>query len=182
MRGVPNVDPACPYVVEREKNFLKEHSGLTTLREKTSFWREMMRKHAKECSRCRVYAAEAGVDFRKGMPSVAEIEEHTKEHPFIDDRGHLMGAIWMVIDEEGNFGPYPQHCRLRMARPDEEIIVNEETPAGAMKPTRVKVPGKILLANGWSFWQLLEKCHWAERSVYVPCTARGVPLRWKEDR
>lgn len=99
----------------------------------------------------------------RGMPTTEAVAAHEAAHPA--PRG---GAAWLCYHTDSPFGAYPAIVTLRVGKPGETIM--GETFA------RVDVSGAVLLANGFSFWQLLAPCKWAAWSVYVPCTAQGIPL------
>lgn len=112
--------------------------------------------------------------LRSGIPSFAEVATHEEQRAYVDDRGRECGAYWLCVDPKGTFGPAPQLLRLRAAKDGEILLVtnNDREPATI---TDTDVTGKVLLSNGWAFWQILERCVWAERSLWAPCTALGIP-------
>lgn len=107
--------------------------------------------------------------WKRGIPTVEEVQKHVKEHPVLDEHGfHLGGGLWIAIDDQGSFGPSPSFLRLRVSKPGDWQLVDmirKEIPANT-----------VLFQNGCTFWQTLSETKWAERSRYLRCTREGIPL------
>lgn len=106
--------------------------------------------------------------FRRGMPTPDQVREHAEKHPCIDSRERHHGGNWIVIDDQSSFGCMPQFARLKIG--DDADC----DPTHGLNPK--DFVGRVLIENGISFWQPLHLCRWAERSLYLPVSPRGLPL------
>lgn len=110
-----------------------------------------------------------------GLPPVDQVEAHEKEHPAATRRGPggHPGGTWLCFHMGGRIGDYAGMTVLHVAQPGERISARadrrHEIEQTATEPT-------VVLANGVSFWQALEDCHWTATSRFLPCTSEGLPV------
>lgn len=91
------------------------------------------------------------------MPTPEEVERHAREHPYYDGYGGSHGGLWITRD--------PEHPVAR----NYPSIVRLKTEGGV-----------VMIENGFSFWQPLRQCRWAQRATYTPVTADAMPLDYEK--
>lgn len=106
--------------------------------------------------------------FTRGAPTPSQVQDHVMRHPFIDDRGKTQGGLWIVLDEQGTFGPHPHFIRLKLGT-EKDVTPHQKDKADI-------IIGQVVLQNGHTFWQPLSETKWGARSLYLPVTSRGLPL------
>lgn len=106
--------------------------------------------------------------WKRGLPTPEEVQAHLEKHPVLDEHGYNFGGgLWLVIDDQGNFGPMPSLVRLRVSKPGDYVI---ENMVQSVTPSNT-----VVLQNGYTFWQPLNATKWGERSRYLPVTREGLP-------
>lgn len=119
--------------------------------------------------RARADAAAERQVFRLGMPTIEAVREHAEKHPVMISHPagkRSYGGQWIVIDKQSSFDA-PQFVRLKICT---------ELDIGPPSEDQGEFVGRVLIQNGFSFWQALHLCKWAERSLYLPVSPRGLPL------
>lgn len=106
--------------------------------------------------------------FTRGAPTPEQVREHIKNHALNKDPKfalRLPCAQWIVIDEEETYQD-PQFIRLKIGAQHDVKHGNDPKD----------IIGQVVVQNGYAFWQPLLLCKWAQRSLYLPVSRRGLPL------